>query len=703
MAEGGESTSDPGITEDPSLTPALLQEDGMDPVNVLDGKPACSSASDDKTLPAKESGADFPGDSTIAIVPGPSHSASEQITAHTRGPTGELQHRLETVTDELSRAGTTEEMDSVAAKLRALSVDVVTAVGHQAVLGPGAPRPTSSPPSKRKYIEIKGPDPGSRAESPRRVAASAGLRGAWPADSNNNVPTPYEVERANLQAENRALRLRIGGLLQERSQNGHRRPELPPWSVGDTPYGHVLPADRRPYAQDRDQLNPWPNQEPPAFQPVPGVARLDAPRIVTPAPPATPVLGQQSAGFLAGATADGGRDSTSRTAAIKSIAPSSDASARRDGMGQPPLGSRHRLNDLQLKAFEGNDGEWFDRWIDQDWRAYFEYNRLDLLNDSMRAYLLRSKLGTRAQQYLDANIPRDGQLAYERMIELLKERYSQRTVQTAAKLKFQSRDREATEPIDVYVDALRYLYHQAYEGTSDRDAELAVIERTLKGIDPEMAARVDENWAILEEKDRTTSRLIGAVQHLEMKRATAATSLNVQRRQQSVPPLTRFGSNTSVDSVGSASSFPGTRNRRYDGNNNVQPSFPPRPPPRPATEIGAATGAAFNPGAGLDSTSGTIVAPPVSGTARQLPKPPAGYSGCYICKSMEHYARECSHKAEVKFMSSLTGESVCTGGCHADCIGHLVCANCGDTNHMGGDCDVVSQSAGPTPSQSGNV
>ncbi len=348
MAEGGESTSDPGITEDPSLTPALLQEDGMDPVNVLDGKPACSSASDDKTLPAKESGADFPGDSTIAIVPGPPHSASEQIIAHTRGPTGELQHRLETVTDELSRAGTTEEMDSVAAKLRALSVDVVTAAGHQAVLGPGAPRPTSSPPSKRKYIEIKGPDPGSRPESPRRVAPSAGLRGVWPADSNNNVPTPYEVERANLQAENRALRLRIGGLLQERSQNGHRRPELPPWSVGDTPSGHVLPADRRPYAQDRDQLNPWPNQEPPAFQPVPGVARLDAPRIVTPAPPATPVLGQQSAGFLAGAAADGGRDSTGRTAAIKSIAPSSGGDSRA-GVGPcRPVSQRRRSKALSI-------------------------------------------------------------------------------------------------------------------------------------------------------------------------------------------------------------------------------------------------------------------------------------------------------------------------------------------------------------------
>ncbi len=321
----------------------------------------------------------------------------------------------------------------------------------------------------------------------------------------------------------------------------------------------------------------------------------------------------------------------------------------------------------------------------------------------MRAYLLRSKLGTRAQQYVDANIPRGGQLTYQRMVELLKERYSQHTVQTAAKLKFQSRDREATEPIDVYVDALRYLYHQAYEGTSDRDAELAVIERTLNGIDPEMSARVDENWAILEEKDRTTSRLIGAVQHLEMKRATAATTLNSQRRQQSVPPLTRFGSNTSVDSVGSASSFPGTRNRRYDGNTNVQPSFYPRPPPRPATEVGAATGAAPNPGAGLDSTSGTIVAPPVSGTARQPPKPPAGYTGCYICKSTEHYARDCQYKTEVKFVSSLTGESVCNDGCHADCIGHLVCANCGNTNHMGGDCAVVPQGAGFTASQSGNV
>ena len=166
MAEGGEDTSDPGLTDDPSLTPTLLQEGGMDSVNVLDGKPACSSASDDKTLSVKESGVDFPGDGTIAIVPGPPHSTSEQITAQMRGPTRELQHRLETVTDELSRAGTTEEMDSVAAKLRALSVDVVTAAGYQAGLGPQAPPPTSSPPSKRKYIELRGPDPGSHANSP---------------------------------------------------------------------------------------------------------------------------------------------------------------------------------------------------------------------------------------------------------------------------------------------------------------------------------------------------------------------------------------------------------------------------------------------------------------------------------------------------------------------------------------------------------
>ena len=73
--------------------------------------------------------------------------------------------------------------------------------------------------------------------------------------------------------------------MQERGQNGYRRQELPPWLAEDTPSGHVFSAGRLPYAHNRDPLNPWPNQEPTAFQPVPGVARLDAPPAVTPPVP----------------------------------------------------------------------------------------------------------------------------------------------------------------------------------------------------------------------------------------------------------------------------------------------------------------------------------------------------------------------------------------------------------------------------------
>ena len=207
-----------------------------------------------------------------------------------------------------------------------------------------------------------------------------------------------------------------------------------------------------------------------------------------------------NAGYLNGDTVANGQAPSGDRDPNLPINAESNSRGRRGSQSVPPPMQRPRLRDMDLRAFEGTDGEWFDRWFEQDWMTYFHFVGLASMKDEMRAYLLRSKLGSKAQQYLDAHLSTEGKLSYERMVELLKARYSQRAVINDMKIRFQNRDREEGEPINEYADKIQFLYLRSHPGVVGREAEIATIERVLSGIDQDLAAKIDENWAVLEER-----------------------------------------------------------------------------------------------------------------------------------------------------------------------------------------------------------
>ncbi len=657
------------------------------------------------------------------------HDQASEVWTRNR----EIEHCLEYLTDELSRAGTTERVEEITTELNALRLE---AARLQVQSGVGRPPAvyqhclaTGTRPRQRRamtplhstvrpsvnFAEALFSSPGSllgggpageRSSSPRGVTI--------PADSTGTLgPEAVSLQMYNeVQGENRALRLRISRLLAEDSRGVRQQSRS-----CSTARLSANPRSGRGVVRSRSPIlgRTW---DP--FNGTPGPARIDpgidqTPAPVVPVPPAIPALARppavpdpgrtppslSAADFLAGLSDDPARNGIGRAVANEPARPSNSSSVgNRGSRSQPPSGNRPRLQEIQIKFFEGSEGDCFRDWKETEWQPFFEYMRLDEIQPRMRAFLLRSKLGKRARQYVDSKAPRDGPLTYERMLELLELRYSPQAIRNAMKLKFQNRDREEGEPIDVYLDDLGYLYLQSHVEMGARESELAVIERALNGMDPTMAAKIDEMWAVVPEENRTTDALIQAVQHLELKRAAVAAQANLQRRQQSLS-LPRGGSNQSVTSnASSVPSQPGSQNRRYEPTNRPNFYSNQRVAPRPPADAGVASSAPVPAASGGDSPVVSIAAPPVTSAPA---KPPPGYAGCFVCKALDHYARDCGVRNEVKFISSLDSGSLCNESCTASCVGHLVCATCEQFGHTSGTCARPVIPIGPGVSPPGNA
>ncbi len=678
--------------------------------------------------------------------------AQEHVTLiHERSR--DLENRLETLTKALSKTECPTRVKEITAELNTLRLEAVYGLvrleGEQWLGEQFAP---STPAANPKSRRVPGPPlgggyPGTSfpgvafpgAVSPVRGGFTVGgsalpSRGVTISASSPDVRGPDEGNRSseesqlspsgvtNLLGENRALRLRISQLMAEQNRGAKQRSRGHPAArPAATPHRTIAERDggtERSHPLDRGEARgprhgassvppsgggvaPTPAPSARALLRAAPIARL--PRTPTPMPalPSLPVEDPQNVDLPPGWAAEGGRGDNGFPGATEpALSRHGVFSERRGSRSQPPSGARPRLQEIQIKAFEGSEGDCFRDWRETEWQPYFEYMRLDEIQPRMRAFLLRSKLGKRARQYLDSKASRDGPQTYEHILELLELRYSPQAIRNAMKLKFQNRDREASEPIDVYLDDLGYLYLQSHVEMGTRESEIAVIERALNGIDPEMAAKIDEMWAVVPEENRTTDALIQAVQHLELKKAAAAAQTNLQRRQQSLS-LTRGGSNPSLSS--NASSVPsqaGGPNRRYDNANRPGFYSNQRVPPRPPAETGATPIAPVSAASGGEPPVVSVAAPPVE-NAR--PKPTPGYTGCFICKGLDHYARDCGVRNEVKFISSLDPGSLCNESCAASCVGHLVCAACGRFGHTSGACAQPANSGLSASDHSGNA